>query len=100
MIIYRYNDLKMVETRSDMPNSDWTGEAEFVIDETNPDNMELIEKINRFAPYFEYVTDEHGNLIDVVGNDVVRPDPEPAPESEAVTWDELDAAYQKGVDSI
>ena len=27
-------------------------------------------------------------------------DPEPAPAGEPVTWDELDTAYQEGVDSV
>ena len=66
MIIYSNNDLKLIQTCSLYPNSDWTGEAEFVIDETNPDNQDLINKIKEFAPYFDYVLDDDGNLIDVI----------------------------------
>ena len=29
-----------------------------------------------------------------------RPEPSPAPAGEPVTWAELDAAYQEGVDSV
>lgn len=65
MILYSVNDLKIYETRSDKPNEDWTGKAEFVIDEMNPDNAELVAKIKEYAPYFDYVTDLAGNLIDV-----------------------------------
>jgi hypothetical protein len=106
MILYTVNNLRIFETRSDKPDKDWTGKADFVIDETNPENAELLAKIKQLAPCFDYVTDADGNLIDVVKNDVIlpepepEPDPEPTPESEAVTWDELDAAYQKGVDSV
>lgn len=102
MIIYSQDELKLVQTCSVYPKSDWTGKADFVVDETNPENAELIKKIRELAPCFDYVTDEDGNLIDVVKNDVVLPEPEPVPEpvSDSVTWDELDEAYQKGVDSI
>lgn len=30
----------------------------------------------------------------------VVPDPEPEPEEETTVWDELDAAYREGVDSV
>lgn len=65
MILYTTNDLKIYETRSDKPNEDWTGKAEFVIDETSSDNAELIEKIKEFAPYFDYVKNDAGELVDV-----------------------------------
>lgn len=65
MIIYTVNDLRIYETRSDKPKDDWTGKAEFVIDETNPDNAELVAKIKEYAPYFDFVTDTEGNLTDV-----------------------------------
>lgn len=29
-----------------------------------------------------------------------RPEPEPIPSGDSTVWDELDAAYQKGVDSV
>nr|DAG13036.1 MAG TPA: hypothetical protein [Caudoviricetes sp.] len=66
MILYTTNDLKIYETRSDKPNEDWTGEAEFVIDETSSDNAELIKKIKEFAPYFDYVKNDAGELVDVI----------------------------------
>ena len=65
MIIYTANNLKIYESRSDKPNEDWTGKAEHVIDETNPEKFGLISKIKEYAPYFDYVTDLAGNLIDV-----------------------------------
>lgn len=76
MILYTVNGLRVYETRSDMPNSDWTGEAEHVIDETNEQNAELIAKIKRLAPCFDYVTDDSGVLIDVVENDITIPERE------------------------
>ena len=66
MILYTVDNLKIYETRSDKPNTDWTDKAEFVIDETNIDNSELIKKIKEYVPYFDYVTDKNGKLIDVI----------------------------------
>ena len=43
-----------------------TGKAEFVIDETNQDNAELLRKVREFAPLFDCVTDKKGNVTDVV----------------------------------
>lgn len=65
MILYTTNDLKIYETRSDKPNEDWTGKAEFVLDETNPGKAELILKVKEFAPYFDYVKNDAGELVDV-----------------------------------
>ncbi len=66
MILYTVGDLKIYETRSDKPNTDWTGEAEFVLDETNPEKAELISKVREFAPYFDYVKNDAGELVDVI----------------------------------
>lgn len=65
MILYTVGDLKIYETRSDKPNTDWTGEAEFVLDETSPEKAELISKVREFAPYFDYVKNDAGELVDV-----------------------------------
>ena len=40
----------------------------------------------------------HPGTIEVSGE--FDPEPVPAPTGDAVTWDELDAAYQEGVDSV
>ena len=56
-----YNN-KHFATRSDHPNDDWVGNADYVI----PDGSELAEKILRLYPNFEIVTDDSGNIVDVV----------------------------------
>ena len=76
MIVYTLNNLKCFEIRAGEPKSDWTGNAEFIIDETVEQNAELIEKIKEYAPYFDYVTDDNGNLIDVIQNGEKEPVPE------------------------
>ena len=66
MILYTVNDLKIYETRSDQPNVDWTGTAEFVLNETDPAQADLIAKIIAFTPYFDYVKNDAGELVDVI----------------------------------
>ena len=102
MILYTRNDLKCFETRSDMPVGDWTGTADFVVDETDEQNAELIAKIKEYAPYFDYVTDDEGNLVDVVKTgEKPEPGPEPDPiPSDDVTWDSLAEAITEGVNEV
>jgi hypothetical protein len=61
------------QTRSDVPNEDWTnGKAKYVVEDDTP----LADKIMAHAPNFEPVEDENGNLIDII------PLPEPSPPNE------------------
>lgn len=70
-----FNDLSYM-TRSDMPDSDWTGEAKYVVE----DGSNLANKILSCINGFTAVEDESGNLIDVIPNEV--PEPEQPPLSE------------------
>ena len=56
-----YNN-KHFAARSDHPNDDWVGNADYII----PDGSELAEKILRLYPNFEIITDDGGNIVDVV----------------------------------
>ena len=49
-------------TRSDHPNDDWMGNADWVIS----DSSELAEKIIRLYPNFEFVFGDDGQPADVV----------------------------------
>jgi hypothetical protein len=100
IICIETNGLKVCHTNSLYPNLDWTGEADFVIDDNNPDNQELIAKLFEYAPYFDYVLDDEGNLIDVIENDVVLPEPEIPEPVEDVSYDVLAAAIQEGVNEV
>ena len=72
MIIFK--DTLSVITRSDTPNENWADEENvFVVDDTS----ELGGKILTIMPYFDFVLDGQGNLIDVTPTE--RP-PEPPPE--------------------
>lgn len=55
------------------PDSDWTGEALFVV----PDGSELANKIMAAAPWYDFVV-EDGQLVDVVATEPPAP-PAPSP---------------------
>ena len=59
MILYK--DKRFV-TRSDAPNTDFVGDADFVV----PDDSELAEKIIRLYPNFEFVFDDNGKPVDAI----------------------------------
>ena len=65
-------------TRSDHPNDDWTGNADWVIS----DSSELAEKIIRLYPNFDFVFDDDGNITDVT-------ETIPAPVPPVITIDDL-----------
>ena len=64
-----YKDKRFV-TRSDAPDTDFMGDADFVV----PDDSELAEKIIRLYPNFEFVFDDNGQPVDVTATE-----PEPVP---------------------
>lgn len=66
MILYSIGNKKTYETNSVFPNKDWTGKAEHVIDETDPKNTDLLEKVRKYAPYFSVITNSSGEVTDVV----------------------------------
>ena len=80
MLIHK-NDKYYVE-RQDMPNENWIGEDFYLVDS----DSELAEKIRENYPYFEFVLDDDGNLIDVTPTER----PEPA-EEQLMTLEELNA---------
>ena len=78
-----YKDKRFV-TRSDVPDTDFMGDADFVV----PDDSELAEKIIRLYPNFEFVLDDDGNISDVTVTEPVPVETVPKPP----TNEELAAA--------
>jgi hypothetical protein len=68
-------------TRSDMPNENWMDSEDYLVVD---DNSELGLKILNFRPYFDYVLDPEGNLMDITPTE--RP---PAPPPEPTVMDIL-----------
>ena len=80
MLIHK-ND-KYIVDRQGMPNENWIGEDFYLVDS----DSELAEKIRENYPYFEFVLDDDGNLIDITPTER----PEPA-EEQLMTLEELNA---------
>lgn len=62
MIVNKLN--KAFQTRSDKPNSNWLNDDNYIV---IPDGSELANKMMKLFPRFDFVLDEKGELIDVVG---------------------------------
>ena len=73
MIVYK--DKKFI-ANSEYPDTDWVGNADYVI----PDGSELAEKIIRAYPYFEFVFND-GNIVDI--EETERPPVPPEPPTNA-----------------
>lgn len=72
MIVYKD---KTFEKWSEHTNGDWKGDADWVLNDNT--QQELEDKIINNYPYFDFVIDADGRLIDVKPTE--RP-PEPDPE--------------------
>lgn len=81
MVVYKDKHFK---TRSDRPNDDFVGNADYVV----PDGSELAEKILALYPNFDFVFDD-GDLVDVLA---AEPQPIPEKPPEPPTNAELAAA--------
>ena len=72
-----YKDKRFV-TRSDAPNTDFMGDADFVV----PDDSKLAEKIIRLYPNFEFVFDENGKPVDAIETEPAPVPPVPPTNAE------------------
>lgn len=73
-----YKDKRFV-TRSDAPDTDFMGDADFVV----PDNSELAEKIVSLYPNFDFIFDDDGNIADVTATEPVPAETVPDPPTNA-----------------
>ena len=56
------------------PDTDWLGDADWVLDDNDERDAELEAKIISLYPNFEFALDDDGNI-----SDVVETEPEPKP---------------------
>ena len=87
MIIF---ENKGFQTRSDKPCEDWTGEAKYIVDDNSP----LVQKIMEFYPYYDFVLDDGGNLVDIIPTE--RPPVDTTAEQIAALKADLGAEDYKG----
>ena len=72
------------------PNTDWIGNADFILNDNDEKDAEIEEKIISMYPNFDFVLNDDGTKI----IDVIATEPQPAPEKppEPPTNAELAAA--------
>ena len=83
-----YNDKRFI-TNSAYPDTDWVGDADYILNDNDEKDKALEEKIIGLYPNFEFVFDDDGGLVDVA-----ETEPQPIPEKppEPPTNAELAAA--------
>ena len=63
MIVYK--DKRFI-SNSEYPDTDWIGNADWVLDDNDSKDAEIEEKIISLYPNFDFVFDDDGNIADVV----------------------------------
>ena len=86
MILYK--DKRFI-SNSDYPDTDWTGNADWVI----PDDSEIAEKIKTLYPNFEFVIGDDGNIADVTAT-------EPAEKLPEITLEQRVTATENAVEEL
>ena len=71
MIVFKN---KLFTKCEEFPNTDWIGNADWVLDDNDEKDAELEAKIIGLYPNFDFVFDDDGNIYDVV-----EIEPEPLP---------------------
>ena len=64
MVVFRNKQFAKCE---EFPDTDFTGNADWVLDDNDEKDAEIEEKIISLYPNFEFVFDDDGNISDVVG---------------------------------
>lgn len=75
------------------PNTDWIGDADWVLNDNNPKDAEIEEKIIKLYPNFEFVFDDDGNIADVTAT-------EPAEKLPEITLEQRVTATENAVEEL
>ena len=65
------------------PDTDWVGDADWVLDDNDPKDAEIEEKIISLYPNFDFVFDNDGNITDVTATEPVPAETVPEPPTNA-----------------
>ena len=65
------------------PNTDWLGNADWVLNDNDPKDAEIEEKIISLYPNYDFVLDDDGNIADVTATEPVPAEEVPAPPTNA-----------------
>lgn len=65
------------------PDTDWIGDADWVLDDNDEKDAEIEEKIIKLYPNFDFVLDGDGNIADVAATEPVPVAEIPTPPTNA-----------------
>ena len=80
MIVYRNKNFMQ---RDNFPDTDWVGNADWVLNDNDPADAEIEEKIISLYPNFDFVFDDDGNIADVTATEPVPAETVPEPPTNA-----------------
>ena len=87
MIIYKDKSFLKMDL---YPDTDWLGNADFILNDNDEKDAKIEEKIVSMYPNFDFVLNDNGTkIIDVIA---IEPQPEPEKPPEPPTNAELAAA--------
>ena len=75
------------------PDTDWIGDADWVLDDNDERDVELEAKIISLYPNFEFVLDDDGNIADVTAT-------EPAEKLPEITLEQRVTATENAVEEL
>ena len=87
-----YADKRFI-TNSEYPDTDWVGDADYILNDNDEKDAEIEEKIISLYPNFEFVLDDDGNI-----SDVVETEPEPKPPK--ITTEQRMTAMENAMEEI
>ena len=85
MVVFKNKQFVKCE---EFPDTDFTGNADWVLNDNDPKEAGLEELIITFYPNFDIITDSNGKISDIVATDPVAKEVPPVPP----TNEELAAA--------
>ena len=80
MIVY---ESKFFAKSEKYPDTDWIGDADWVLDDNDPKEAGLEELIIAFYPNFDIITDSNGKISDIVATEPVTKEVPPDPPTNA-----------------
>ena len=79
MILYKN---KKFISNSEYSDTDWVGDADYILNDNNEKDAELEAKIISLYPNFDFVLDDNGNISDVIETESVPKLPIPPTNAE------------------
>lgn len=90
MVVFRNKQFVKCE---EFPDTDFTGNADWVLDDNDEKDAELEAKIISLYPNFEFVFDDDGNIADVTAT-------EPAEKLPEITLEQRVTATENAVEEL